>query len=251
MTGVRRVAGDRRRIRGAHVGLKRMLVEGMQVSSEKPYTWKDFSDAMIRQSVGEAMHSMPSRDAELLKLAYFGGLSNQDIADRFRLNEASVERRLRRALDAISDHVRRGRGFAEKVLAAIGVWFGGRWLADHASQLLPAGVAAAALIVVSQTGSPAHTHVTHAPALAAPAPAVEPMPSPTASGTISGVSGVPVVAPGAPAAVPELPSLSVPALPAAPAVGVPSLPAAPSVRLPRVKVAPAVQGATSTVADRL
>src|SRR5207248_1357856 len=78
LTGVRRDGVDRRRVRGAHLGIKKMLVEGMQFRSEKSYTWKDFSDAMVRQSVGEAVRELPYRDAQLVKLAYFGGMSNRE-----------------------------------------------------------------------------------------------------------------------------------------------------------------------------
>ena len=101
MTGVRRNGVDRRRVRGAHLGIKKMLVEGMHVRSDKPYTWKDFSDAMVRQSVGEAMRELPYRDSQLIKLAYFGGMSNREIADHMWMAEGTVERRLRRALDTI------------------------------------------------------------------------------------------------------------------------------------------------------
>ncbi|TMF66001.1 MAG: sigma-70 family RNA polymerase sigma factor [Chloroflexi bacterium] len=107
MTGVRRNGVDRRRVRGAHLGIKKMLVEGMHVRSDKPYTWKDFSDAMVRQSVGEAMRELPYRDSQLIKLAYFGGMSNREIADHMWMAEGTVERRLRRALDTISRYIER------------------------------------------------------------------------------------------------------------------------------------------------
>jgi Sigma-70, region 4 len=179
VTGVRRQPGDRRRIRGAHAGLKRMLIEGMHVSGEKPYTWRDFSDAMVRQSVGEAMRSIPAADAELVKLAFFGGLSNRDIAQRARTTEAGVERRLRRALDFISEHVQHGRGLGAKLLGSVVACLGGRWLAGQVPQLAPAGLAVAALIAVSQPApagsgdqAPAHPSAPAARALGAPPPAL-------------------------------------------------------------------------------
>src|SRR5438045_9186096 len=82
LTGVRRDPVDRRRIRGSHIGLKKMLLEGMNVRFDKPYTWKEFSDAMVRQSVGEAMHAGGREETQLVNLADFGGLSERDIADR-------------------------------------------------------------------------------------------------------------------------------------------------------------------------
>src|SRR5207302_8306700 len=93
VTGGRRNGVGRRGVRGAHLGIKKMLVEGMQVRSDKPYTWKDFSDAMVRQSVGEAMRELPRRDSELVKLAYFGGMSNRELADHMWMAEGTVERR--------------------------------------------------------------------------------------------------------------------------------------------------------------
>ena len=117
MTGVRRPPVGRRRIRGAHRGLKRMLAEGMRGSNDQPYTWKEFSDAMVRQSVGDAVRALPVADAQVLKLAYFGGLSNEEIARRLDLTVAAVERRLREALDHISEHVERGRSHGREGLA--------------------------------------------------------------------------------------------------------------------------------------
>lgn len=43
MTGGRRAPADRRSVRGEHVGLKRMLLEGRSDTEERPHAWKDFS----------------------------------------------------------------------------------------------------------------------------------------------------------------------------------------------------------------
>ena len=239
MTGVRREPGDRRRIRGAHAGLKRMLIEGMQVSSEKPYTWKDFSDALIRQSVGEAMHAMPPSDSELVKLAYFGGMSNRDLAARLRGTEADIGRRLRRALDRISEHVRRGRGMAERVLAGIGVWLGARWLHDHLPQGAPAGVVAAALIAFSQP-------VAVAPAPAQPAPPVGVAAGVTATAGATRAIPSSTTARGlVPQAAPGGVIVSVPSLPPAPVLAVPAVSVPPPVAPPAVTVPPVVGQVTT------
>jgi hypothetical protein len=63
-----------------------------------------------------------------MKLAYFGGLTNREIAGNLGLGEATVERRLRHALD-VASHCREGRG-GRRVIALIAVWLSGRWLAD-------------------------------------------------------------------------------------------------------------------------
>ena len=65
MTGARRSPVDRRRMRGAHKGLKKMLLEGMTNGGEdRPHAWKDFSGAMIRHAVDEALgRATPGRFA--------------------------------------------------------------------------------------------------------------------------------------------------------------------------------------------
>ena len=197
MTGIRRDQVDRRRVRGAHLGIKKMLIEGMQFRHEKPYTWKDFSDAMVRQSVGEAMQSLPYRDSQLIKLAYFGGMSNREIADHMRMPEGTVERRLRRGLDTISKYVERGRGFGQRLLLALMAWLSGRWVGDSMQHVVQAGaVAAATVIILAQPAAPGP------PQTPAPTPGrlpdatmtvVPPMPSPTTPGTVP-QAATPVVA---------------------------------------------------------
>src|SRR5438128_455232 len=62
MTGVRRDHVDRRRMRGAHKGLKKILLEGVRNGDERPHAWQDFSGAMIRHAVDEAIRSLPHED---------------------------------------------------------------------------------------------------------------------------------------------------------------------------------------------
>ena len=119
MTGVRRTPVDRRRMRGAHKGLKKMLLEGMNNGDDRPHAWKDFSGAMIRHAVDEAIRSLPHEDNEVVKLAYFGGYSNREIASQVGLTEGTVQRRLRRALGAISEHVQRGRAMGRRAMSLI------------------------------------------------------------------------------------------------------------------------------------
>ena len=140
MTGVRRDQGDRRRIRGSHLGLKRMLVEGMKVRVDRPYTWKEFSDALVRQAVGDAVRSLPHRDADLLKLAYFGGMSNRDISRATGMPQATIERRLRHAISTVARFVEHGRGLGQRALGAVVLWLSGNWF--HGA-VLPAAQATA------------------------------------------------------------------------------------------------------------
>ena len=155
MTGVRREQGDKRRIRGAHLGLKRMFVEGMKVRVDRPYSWQEFSDALVRQAVGDAVRSLPPRDADLVKLAYFGGLSNGEISASTGMPQATIERKLRRAIETIAHFVERGHGLGQRALGAVAIWLSGRWLADRAHHLAEvAVVASATVIVVAQPVAP-------------------------------------------------------------------------------------------------
>src|SRR5437773_11837872 len=226
MTGVRRNGVDRRRVRGAHLGIKKMLVEGMHLRSDKPYTWKDFSDAMVRQSVGEAMRELPYRDSQLVKLAYFGGMSNREIADHMRMAEGTVERRLRRALDTISRYIERGRGFGQRVVLAMAVWLCGRRLGEVMQHWSQAGVVAAAtVIILAQPAAPgkigqADPHAQPS-SPSATMTVIPPLPSPTTP-----ASGQPSAVPPVDVSV-SAPSVQVPALQVPPVnlpVNVPPLP---------------------------
>src|SRR3989442_10217401 len=75
-TGARRVPIDRRRARGADAQLKKILVEGINNGSERPEPWRDFSSAMARQAIDEAMRELPSDQKQVGKLAEFRGLTN-------------------------------------------------------------------------------------------------------------------------------------------------------------------------------
>src|SRR5438270_10765111 len=89
MTGDRRDRVDRRRMRGAHKGLKKILLEGVGNGDDRPHAWKDFSGAMIRHAVDEAIHSLPHEDNQVVKLAYFGGYSNREIATEVGMTEGT------------------------------------------------------------------------------------------------------------------------------------------------------------------
>jgi RNA polymerase sigma factor (sigma-70 family) len=183
MTGSRRTPVDRRRLRGAHRGLKKMLIEGMTNGGAKPHAWKEFSGAMIRHAVDEALGALPSQDKQLVKLAYFGGLSNREIAENIGMTEATVQRRLRRAIDAISEYIERGRSFGRRAFYALTLWLCGRWIGDTAHQALQAAaVMSAAVIIVAQP--------------AAPAGHAAPPPKPIRIHTMS-APGAPVAAPAA------------------------------------------------------
>jgi RNA polymerase sigma factor (sigma-70 family) len=167
MTGVRRGPIHRRRVRGAHKGLKRMLVEGMSDGVEDQNGWRGFSGAMVRQAVGEAVSSLSQRQKQLIKLAYFSDLSNREIAKGLGITLSSVERGLRQAIGRVSEQVERGRTAGRKALYALAMFLGGRWLSEahqsagaSAQQWVRAGAvllvtATAGAVIATHTASPA------------------------------------------------------------------------------------------------
>jgi len=220
MTGARRNPIDRRRMRGAHKGLKKMLIEGVGGEAERPHAWKDFSGAMVRHAVDEALRSLPSQEKHVVTLAYFGGLSNRDIAHEVGLTEATVQRRLRRALATISDHIQHGRALGRRAMYALTIWLSARWLSDSAHHVAQvATVAAAAAIIVTQP-TPATVMVPRAGPASPPTKAhattvVPPVPSPTAA-AVAVPGAVPEIQP--PVAVPvTIPPVTLPSLPPLPA----------------------------------
>jgi len=174
MTGLRRGPIYRRRVRGAHKGLKRMLVEGMGEGAEGQSSWRGFSGAMVRQAVGEAVGSLPPRQRQLVKLAYFSDLSNREIAQDLGMTASSVERGLRQAIARVSEHVERGRAAGRRVIYAIAMFLGGRWLSEAhqaagtgAQQWVKAGTlllatATAGAVLAAHSAPPApRAHVDH------------------------------------------------------------------------------------------
>ena len=156
MTGNQRVPVDRRRLRGAHRGLKKMLIEGMANGPDMARaSWKNFSGAMIRHAVDEAMRELPIEEKQMVKLAYFGGLSNREIAQHIGMTEASVQRRLRRAIDTISEYIERGRSLGRRAFYALMVWLSARWVGDATHHLVQAAaVVTVSAVIVAQPVAP-------------------------------------------------------------------------------------------------
>lgn len=226
MTGSRRTPVDRRRLRGSHRGLKKMLIEGMSNGGDKPHAWKEFSGAMIRHAVDDAMRTLPVQEKQMVKLAYFGGLSNREIAGEIGLTEATVQRRLRRAVDAISEYIERGRSFGRRAFYALSLWLCGRWIGDAAHQAVQmAAVVTASVIIVAQpAAAPVHAAAAAHTAPAANHPVAPPKPTPT-------IQDAKNLAPNVAAPLVHVPKVELPAtLPSVPVVP----PQLPNVRPPRL-----------------
>jgi hypothetical protein len=205
MTGVRKRRLDPRRLQGSHRGLKKILAEGLvNNGAGSSYAWREFSGVMVRHAVDDAMRDLPEKDTHVVKLAYFGGYSNREIASKVGITEAAVERRLRRALAAITEHIQQGRAVVRRAAYWVGLIIGGRWLGEVARHSWQAAaVATAAVVIVATQDAPAPATGAGTPraqsTVAAPATrTVEPpLPSPT----------LPVAVPSAPATVPNVGSV--------------------------------------------
>jgi hypothetical protein len=152
MTGVRRGPVARRRVRGAHKGLKKILVEGTTNGDDGPHPWKDFSGVMVRQAVDEAVNALPAQQKQVVKLAYFAGYTNREIGDRLGLSAAGVEKRLRQAVATVSEYVERGRATGRRAVFGLMMFlpnrlFGGA-TRTRIDDLMQAGMVAGAGVAV-------------------------------------------------------------------------------------------------------
>jgi predicted DNA-binding protein (UPF0251 family) len=228
MTGIRKRPFNRRRVRGANKGLKKMLVEGTP-PNDGTLPWNDFSSAMVRQSVDEALNTLPAGHKQAVKLAYFGGLSNEEIAAQLGIGEGVVRRKLREALRAVSAHVEMGRAAARRTIYAIAGWFAARSIidmarrgaenaSDHAAQaaVVVACGAVTAAVLAGQAPSPAQLTQVDRGRISAGAPAslpttslpIKPVTAPVTVPTLPDQTSVPIGVPSPPAQVPvDLPNL--------------------------------------------
>ena len=226
MTGARKVPIDRRRARGSDAHLKTILMGG-------PSGAVDFSSAMARQAIDEAMNELPYRDRQVVKLAYFGGLTNREIAEKLSLTPGGVRRRLRVSLATISAYVSRGRAMARSAIHGLVFWlylrrFGGGTQRPHGAVfshvqqawiVAVLAVAAAALVVTHQAspGRLTQPHTAHPVAVAGSAGLVLTVvrrlsPSVPVAGGVSPLAALPSVPVHMPISLPAL----LPALPSLP-----------------------------------
>ncbi len=239
MTGTQGASADRRRVRGAHRGLKKILIEGMTSGGERSRPWQDFSGAMVRQAVNEALNQLPPDHKQVVRLAYFGGLSNREIAQHLGLSVGGVQRRLRLALARVSDHVEHGRAIGRRAISGVLAWVAARQLvqaihrapfagADEA--IRTAAVIATTLVAASALAAqpaPPARHVAARPQAVQAAPAVRPPDSSAAAQPAAPVVVVPppaalgAAAPAVQVNVPRSLPVSLPPLPSPP---VPTLP---------------------------
>jgi sigma-70-like protein len=155
MTGTRLIPLDPRRARG-RASLLKTLTEGSYHRQSRSERWKDLTSAMDRQAVGDALNSLPDQQRQVVKLAYFGGLTNREIAEQVGLPVSGVKRRLREGLATVSAFVERSRAAGSKVVSALLAWLGVRWLdtaqrspGKGVEEMLRAGMVVAAGVTAS------------------------------------------------------------------------------------------------------
>jgi hypothetical protein len=134
----------------------------------------DFQSAMARQTLDEAMGELPSEHRQVLKLAYFAGLTNREIASQLGLTVGGVRRLLRQGLAIIGAYIEHGRAAGRRAVHGFAGWLTFRNLdqviqrsnGPSLDQLLQAGVVAAmtvatAAILITHHAAPApvsHPH---------------------------------------------------------------------------------------------
>jgi hypothetical protein len=190
---------------------------------------------MVRQAVNEAVNQLPPDHKQVVRLAYFGGLSNREIAQHLGLSVGGVERRLRLALARVSEHVEHGRSAGRRAFMGLVAWLAGRQLLQamhrapaiggddviRAAAVLATGVVAATALA-AQPALPGNraTFRPHSAVVATNAsrqqstPVVVNAPVPAAvPAAVFVAPNAAKVAPALPVKVPPLPALPVPALP--------------------------------------
>jgi DNA-binding CsgD family transcriptional regulator len=209
VTGTRLVPLDHRRARGAGGRLKETLIDSPVDRADDRHRWTNFSTAMDRQAVGEALSALPRQQLEVVKLAYFGGMTNREIADRLGVPVGGVRHRLRRALATAGDYVERGGATGRKVVYVFVAWICGRSFEStqrtsgvavenilRASVVVAAGVTAGAVLGIAQAPLQASpVEPAHQPSvqIAIPAAAATLPHTSVVSDTANQVSGVPSV----------------------------------------------------------
>ena len=241
VTGSRARGADPRRVRGAHRGLKKMLIEGVADGGHHPESWRHFSGAMVRLAINDALNSLPSEQTRVVWLAYFAGMSNREIARQLGLSVGGVQRRLKVALARIAEHIERGRNAAFAWIMWLPVHGPRARIPDSFGDMarglgaVTAGVAAAAALAI-QPDAP--VHFVPAPAAAGHAATSQNAPR---TGSAGDTGALPVVDVGAlsvpvrvsvpavpPVVLPRIPApIQLPAPPRVPAL--PKLPAPPKV----------------------
>ena len=271
--GVRTIAVDTRRAQGSLKPLKQALTND-QVAADRHGSWWYFPSVLQRHAIRAALDALPADQRRLVRLAYFGGYSNREIAAALGVSTRTVSRRLASALRKMLSHMDgTGRGW----LGSFWLWlayrnWGDGWSRDDDRnrsglwswtnspdaivQLVAAGsavtVVAATTVLLALSSHPApqqpaaHRAGIPSEAAAAASPSSTPTPAP-AEGTkgIDSLGATPVPAPSAAGVLGGASGTGVGRLPGAGDIAgvpagpkVPAPPTLPPVSLPPVATPP-------------
>jgi RNA polymerase sigma-70 factor (ECF subfamily) len=109
LTIVRNRAIDRlRRTRGT----QQSSLELQQPEANSPDVWQTVSTELTRQDVREALSRLPEAQRQTLELAYFGGFTHSEIAQKLNVPLGTVKGRMRIGLEKVRSFLQ-GRGIEE------------------------------------------------------------------------------------------------------------------------------------------
>src|SRR5438309_5198919 len=111
ITAVRNRSIDYLRGRSAHERQEQELMPEL-TESHGSDPWREVSLALERMAVRQAVGSLPPEQRQTVQLAYFGGYSQREIADKTKVPLSTVKGRMRLALEKLRSY-RPGRGLVD------------------------------------------------------------------------------------------------------------------------------------------
>lgn len=112
LTSVRNRSIDYLRGRGAHERREDDLPPEMAGAQAQSDPWREVALSLERTAVREAMASLPTEQRQVIEMAFFGGYSHSEIADRTQVPLGTVKGRMRLGLEKMSSYLR-GRGLVD------------------------------------------------------------------------------------------------------------------------------------------
>lgn len=109
ITSVRNRAIDALRGRAAHERREREIPLTVPASGFGSDPWREVSEHLEQEAVREALARLPDEQRQVVELAYFGGLTQNEIATRVGVPLSTVKGRTRLALEKLHSYLE-GRG---------------------------------------------------------------------------------------------------------------------------------------------
>ena len=111
ITAVRNRSIDHLRGRGGHERQELGLSVDVPADGAAGDPWREVAASLEREAVREALNALPAEQRQAVELAYFGGLTNREIAEMIRVPLSTVKGRMRLALEKLHSYLL-GRGYA-------------------------------------------------------------------------------------------------------------------------------------------